>query len=78
MSTALLVATDVAARGLDVDDARGLDVDDAKVFIYYIHGIGKALCFSLNFNDDHTWIQFLSIYADYTSCSHTDFLDLTS
>ena len=62
-STAILVATD--------DDARGLDVDDVKFIIYYaypnnsedyIHRLGEIFVFlKLCINDDQTWIQFMLI-----------------
>jgi len=73
-STAILVATDVAARGLDVDDVKFvINYDYPNNSEDYIHRIGG------NFIECHNLkmmiklgSNFLATYAEFTSCSHTD------
>ena len=62
-STAILVATDVAARGLDVDDVKFvIYYDYPNNSEDYIHRIGEIFVFlKLCINDDQTWIQFMLI-----------------
>ena len=63
-STAILVATDVAARGLDVDDVKFvINYDCPNNSEDYIDRIGKIFNFKsiVCTHDDQTWIQFLSI-----------------
>ena len=62
-STSILVATDVAARGLDVDDVKFvINYDYPNNSEDYIHRIGKS-----RFDEVFmmiTWIQFLSHNAE--------------
>ena len=61
-STGILVATDVDARGLDVDDVKFvINYDYPNNSEDYIHRIGKIFTFiRLCTHDDQTWTRFLS------------------
>ena len=61
-STAILVATDVAAKGLDVDDVKFvINYDYPNNSEDNIHRIGEIFDFlKLCINYDQNWIQFLS------------------
>ena len=66
-STAILVATDVAARGLDVDDVKFvINYDYPNKSEDYIHRIGRIYFFAetliIKFGTN-----FLATYAEFTS-----------
>ena len=64
-STTILVATDVAARGLDVDDVKFvINYDYPNNSEDYIHRIGKFIIATKYFQMMINWIQFLSNYAE--------------
>ena len=64
-STTILVATDVAARGLDVDDVKFvINYDYPNNSEDYIHRIGKFIIATKYSQMMINWIQFLSNYAE--------------
>ena len=63
-NTTILVATDVAARGLDVDDVKFvINYDYPNNSEDYIHRIGKSFRLDFAFMMIK-WIQFLSTRAE--------------